>query len=90
MKMARFQSNITCHTKNQDDYTLNEKKTITDANTEMSEMLELPESHTDTSINIVNTFEKKFENAKSQLRNKKCQQRNRRNNEEQKGNFSSN
>lgn len=42
-KMSRFQLNITSHTKRRRDLKLHEKRESLDANTEMTEMWELPD-----------------------------------------------
>lgn len=65
MKNSRFCLKTTCHTKNEVDLKLNEKRQIIDANSETSEVLEFSEDFKAALIKmlqqaITNTLEKIF------------------------------
>lgn len=49
-KMSRIQGKITCHSKNEDDHSMNEKRQPKDANTEVIYMLELSDKNFEVAI----------------------------------------
>lgn len=74
MKNSRFRLKTTCHTKNEVNLKLNERRQIIDTNSEMSEVLEFSGEDFKAAMikmlhqAITNTLEKKFKNRKRQQR----------------------
>lgn len=64
--MFRMQLKITCHTKSQDNIKLNQKRQSTDANTEMTQMLEL--SDKDLKGAIMKCFNKQLRTRFKQMK----------------------